>query len=48
MRKSIVLLRNENNALPVKPKTKVYFESLQTNAKGPQSDVANVYTLNDN
>jgi len=48
MRKSIVLLRNENKALPVKPKTKVYFESLQTNARGPQSDVPNVYTLNDN
>ena len=27
MRKSIVLLRNENNALPVKAKTKIYFES---------------------
>jgi beta-glucosidase len=27
MRKSIVLLRNENNALPIKQKTKVYVES---------------------
>ncbi len=27
MRKSIVLLRNEENTLPIKPKTKVYFES---------------------
>lgn len=27
MRKSIVLLRNETKALPVKPQTKVYFES---------------------
>ena len=27
MRKSIVLLRNENNALPIKQKTKVYFET---------------------
>jgi beta-glucosidase len=27
MRKSIVLLRNENKSLPVKPKTKIYFES---------------------
>jgi beta-glucosidase len=26
-RKSIVLLRNEKNGLPVKPKTKIYFES---------------------
>jgi len=43
LRKSIVLLRNENDALPVKPKTKVYFESLQRNARGPVSDVPNVY-----
>lgn len=27
MRKSIVLLRNETNTLPLKPKTKIYFES---------------------
>lgn len=27
MRKSIVLLRNDKNALPIKPKTKVYFET---------------------
>ena len=27
MRKSIVLLRNENNFLPIQPKMKVYFES---------------------
>lgn len=27
MRKSIVLLRNQSNMLPLKPKTKVYFES---------------------
>jgi len=46
LRKSIVLLRNENDALPVKPKTKVYFESLQRNARGPESDIPNVYTLN--
>lgn len=48
MRKSIVLLRNENSSLPVNPKTKIYFESLQRNARGPQPDVPNVYTLNDN
>jgi len=48
LRKSIVLLRNENDALPVKPKTKVYFESLQRNARGPVSDVPNVYLVNDN
>jgi len=48
LRKSIVLLRNENDALPVKPKAKVYFESLQRNARGPASDVPNVYLVNDN
>ena len=48
MRKSIVLLRNEDGLLPLKPKTKVYFESLQRNARGPQSDIPNVYTLNNN
>ena len=48
MRKSIVLLRNENDALPVKPKTKIYFESLQRNARGPASDAPNVYLINDN
>jgi len=48
LRKSIVLLRNENDALPVQPKTKVYFESIQRNARATQSDVPNIYTLNDN
>jgi beta-glucosidase len=48
LRKSIVLLRNEKDALPVKPKTKIYFESLQRNARGPVSDVPNVYLVNDN
>ena len=48
LRKSIVLLRNEKDALPVKPKTKVYFESLQRNARGPESEVPNVYLVNDN
>ena len=48
LRESIVLLRNENNALPVKPKTKIYFESLQRNARGPASDAPNVYLTNDN
>lgn len=47
-RKSIVLLRNEKDALPVKPKTKIYFESLQRNARGPVSEVPNVYLTNDN
>jgi beta-glucosidase len=48
LRKSIVLLRNENDALPVKPKTKIYFESLQRNARVPASNVPNVYLINDN
>jgi beta-glucosidase len=48
LRKSVVLLRNENDALPVKAKTKVYFESLQRSARGPASDVPNVYLVNDN
>ncbi len=50
MRKSIVLLRNENETLPLKPKTKVYFESYPRNTGGrngeTQADVRNVYTLN--
>jgi beta-glucosidase len=48
LRKSIVLLRNEKDALPVKPKTKLYFESLQRNARGPASEIPNVYLVNDN
>jgi len=48
LRKSIVLLRNEKDALPIKPKTKVYFESLQRNTRGPASEVPNVYLTNDN
>lgn len=53
MRKSIVLLRNEKNALPVKPKTKVYFESLPKSSGGrnnsqPQIDGPDIYTENNN
>ncbi|MCU0454746.1 MAG: glycoside hydrolase family 3 C-terminal domain-containing protein [Bacteroidales bacterium] len=47
LRKSIVLLRNENEALPLKPKTKVYLESLQRSGRGPQSATPNIYTAND-
>jgi beta-glucosidase len=47
-RKSIVLLRNENNYLPVKPKTKVYFESLQRSGRETGSEEKNIYALNDN
>jgi beta-glucosidase len=48
LRKSIVLLRNENDALPLAPKTKVFFEFLQRNARGPASDAPNIYSMNDN
>lgn len=39
MRKSIVLLRNENQALPVKPKTKIYVESYFQKRNGNASTV---------
>jgi beta-glucosidase len=53
MRKSIVLLRNEYGVLPVKPKSKVYFESFPRTSRGrnnnePQPNEPNVYTLNNN
>ena len=54
MRKSVVLLRNENKVLPVKPKTKVYFESYPRNSgrgrnnSEPQPEGPNIYTLNNN
>lgn len=44
-RKSIVLLRNEKNSLPLKPKTKIYFESyFQKKGAG----ASNVYQTTDN
>jgi beta-glucosidase len=48
LRKSIVLLRNENNTLPVPSKTKIYFESLQRNARAQQPEAADIYAINDN
>jgi len=42
MRKSIVLLRNENKLLPVKNKTKIYFESYYQKRGAASS--SNVYT----
>lgn len=39
MRKSIVLLRNEESALPVKVKTKVYFETYLHSREGSPSNV---------
>jgi len=43
LRKSIVLLRNEADALPVKPGTKIYFESLQRNSGSGESAQPNIY-----
>jgi beta-glucosidase len=44
-RKSIVLLRNETKTLPLKPKTKIYFESyFQKRGSAP----GRVYSTNDN
>lgn len=48
LRKSIVLLRNDNAILPVKSKTKIYFESLLKNQRDPDSPSGTVYTINDN
>jgi beta-glucosidase len=48
LRKSIVLLRNENDALPVKPETKIYFESLQRNSRPDQPVQADIYESIDN
>ena len=48
LRKSIVLLRNENNTLPVASKTKIYFKSLQRNARAQQPEAADIYAINDN
>jgi len=49
MRKSIVLLRNEGNSLPVPEKTKIYFESIQRSTRGEtQTSSPDIYTTNDN
>jgi beta-glucosidase len=51
MRKSIVLLRNETNALPVPGKTRIYFESLKRNTGREDMQVPlspDIYTINDN
>ncbi|WP_246150904.1 glycoside hydrolase family 3 protein [Adhaeribacter aerolatus] len=42
-RKSIVLLRNEGNSLPLAPNTKVYFEDYQKNYHKPAPGRGNVY-----
>ena len=46
MRKSIVLLRNENKSLPLKPGTKVYFESLKASSREPQTGTPDTYSMN--
>ena len=49
MRKSIVLLRNENNFLPLKPTTKVYFESyLQKRGEKSASNVISAANMSSN
>ncbi|QJW89855.1 glycoside hydrolase family 3 protein [Spirosoma taeanense] len=46
-RKSIVLLRNEATLLPLKPKTKVYFETYYDNGRGSNPVKVNRPTLPD-
>ncbi|MCX6237223.1 MAG: glycoside hydrolase family 3 C-terminal domain-containing protein [Bacteroidia bacterium] len=48
LRKSIVLLQNENKALPVPSKTKIYFETYSKGVKDKLSDPGIVYSINDN
>lgn len=47
LRKSIVLLRNEGKTLPLKAKTKVYFESYQKRNGAPASGPGEVFTKNE-
>ncbi|UOG77090.1 glycoside hydrolase family 3 C-terminal domain-containing protein [Hymenobacter tibetensis] len=46
LRKSIVLLRNETKTLPLKAKTKVYFESYQK-PNSPASGASTIYSAKD-
>ena len=46
LRKSIVLLRNESNTLPLKAKTKVYFESYQKRSGASDTEAGEVYGMN--
>jgi beta-glucosidase len=48
LRKSIVLLRNESELLPLKPGLKVYFESLQRSARSEETERANIYVPKEN
>jgi beta-glucosidase len=47
LRKSIVLLRNENSALPIKPKTKIYFKTFKAPGRGDQEGEQKVLMEND-
>jgi beta-glucosidase len=47
LRKSIVLLRNENGTLPLKPKTKIYFETFKAPGRGEQAGQRKVLLEND-
>lgn len=47
LRKSIVLLQNENMALPVQSKTKIYFETYSKGPKDKLSEPGVVYKTND-
>ncbi|UOQ67643.1 glycoside hydrolase family 3 protein [Hymenobacter volaticus] len=48
LRKSIVLLRNDVKALPLKAKTKVYFESYQKGGNAPATGAGEVYAAKGN
>lgn len=48
LRKSIVLLRNETHALPLRAKTKVYFETYSKRYGVTDSSAANVFASTDN
>lgn len=47
LRKSIVLLRNDNKMLPLKPKTKVYFEMYQKRYGAPASGPGTIFSGQD-
>jgi len=47
LRKSIVLLQNENKALPVQSKTKIYFETYSKGPKDKLSEPGVIYNTND-
>nr|MBI1231473.1 glycoside hydrolase family 3 protein [Cytophagales bacterium] len=47
LRKSIVLLRNENSALPLKPNAKIYFETFKAPGRGEEGNQRKVLLEND-